>query len=230
MEPVIRNYRGNFQAGGPSARLIWLDDGPPTVTLTYLEIEDGKTSPHHIHPWEHEVFILEGSGTLLCDDVQYPVRAGDAVFIPGDVDHYTLNNGGQGLLKRIEVNPLMAAQSGGAQNEGGEGTGKPPTILNLADIDLSPGSARPILTAAEGAINYTMFYRGLEPGESSPTHAHAWEHQAYILKGTCTLVCDGVDFRVREGDAILVPPHAEHEWRSDNGETAGWLVFNPIAR
>jgi quercetin dioxygenase-like cupin family protein len=75
-----------------------------------------------------------------------------------------------------------------------------------------------------------MFYRGLEPGESSPMHAHAWEHQAYILKGTCTLSCDGVNYHVREGDAVLVPPHSEHEWRSDNDETAGWLVFNPIAR
>ncbi|GIT13691.1 MAG: hypothetical protein CM1200mP35_05110 [Chloroflexota bacterium] len=43
------------------------------------------------------------------------------MFIPPNVDHYTLNNGGDGNIRRIEINPLIAAQSGGAQNDGGRG-------------------------------------------------------------------------------------------------------------
>ena len=29
---------------------------------------------------------------LVCDGQEYPIREGDGMFIPGNVDHYTLNN------------------------------------------------------------------------------------------------------------------------------------------
>ena len=54
MEPVIRNIRDHFD-GTNAARLINLDDNPPTCTLSYSQIEPGNTSSHHIHEWEHEV-------------------------------------------------------------------------------------------------------------------------------------------------------------------------------
>ena len=59
MDPVIRNVRDIFD-GTNAARLINLDDKPPTCTLTYSEIPPGGTSAHHIHEWEHEVYIIEG--------------------------------------------------------------------------------------------------------------------------------------------------------------------------
>ena len=96
--------------------------------------------------------ILEGEGTYIKGEPgsdqckEFPVKGGDAIFIPGNVDHYTLNSGGPGVLRRIEVNPLMAAQSGGAQNDGGVGTGEPPVIRNLADVGLVPRKANQILT------------------------------------------------------------------------------------
>jgi len=123
VEPVIRNYRSVYQPGGAAARLISLDDNPATCTMTYSVIDPGKTSAHHIHPWEHEVYMLEGSGVLVCDGKEYPIREGDGMFIPGNVDHYTLNNRRSGVIRRIEVNPLLASQSGGARNQGGQGNG-----------------------------------------------------------------------------------------------------------
>ena len=227
MEPIIRNYRNFFNPPGPAARLVSLDDNPPTTTLSYSHILPGETSSHHIHPWEHEVFMIKGSGTLFCDGVEYPVKAGDAIFIPGNVDHYTLNNGGEGEIQRIEINPLLASQSGGANNNGGEGTGEPPVIKNLADLDTSTGAARPVLTAADGAANYTLAHRGMAAGEVSPDHTHAWEHLAYFLEGSCILTCDGQEYTVSEGDAILIPPFTAHEWSRSDGPVANWLVFNP---
>jgi quercetin dioxygenase-like cupin family protein len=228
VEPIIRNYRNFFTPPGPAARLVSLDDNPPTTTLSYSHILPGETSSHHIHPWEHEVFMIKGSGTLFCDGVEYPVKAGDAIFIPGNVDHYTLNNGGEGEIQRIEINPLLASQSGGANNNGGEGTGEPPVIKNLADLDTSTGAARPVLTAADGAANYTLAHRGMAAGEVSPDHTHAWEHLAYFLEGSCILTCDGQEYTVSEGDAILIPPFTAHEWSRSDGPVANWLVFNPV--
>ena len=227
MEPLIRNIEDVYDPGSRRARLLTLDDNPPTCTLSYSEIPPGGTSTHHIHEWEHEVFIISGSGTLVCDGNEYPVRAGDAVFVPPNVDHYTLNNGGEGDIRRIEVNPLIAAQSGGVGNRTGGGTGQPPVIRNLSEVDQSDGPARRVLTADDGAVNYIMAYRGLDPGSTAPKHAHAGEHLGFVIEGTCILQVDGQDYTVRQGDIALVPPHAEHEWRSNSDAKAAWLVFNP---
>ncbi|MSQ07440.1 MAG: cupin domain-containing protein [Dehalococcoidia bacterium] len=234
MEPLIRNYRSVYQPGGETARLVTLADNPPTCTLNYSVIEPGKTSAHHIHPWEHEVFILEGSGVLVCDGKEYPVTQGDAVLIPGNVDHYTRNHRRTGVIRRIEANPLAASRSGGTgnagtpRNTGSQGTGQPPVIRNLSQIDQSDGPARRLIDTADGAANYLMAFRSLSPGSVAPQHAHPGEHLAYILEGSCTLVVDGKPFTVREGDVALVPPNASHEWRSDSPRQAKWLVFNPL--
>lgn len=227
MEPLIRNIEDVYNPEDRRARLLTLDDNPPTCTLSYSEIPPGGTSSHHIHPWEHEVYIIQGSGTLFCDGAEYPVKAGDAVFVPPNVDHYTLNNGGEGDIHRIEVNPLIAAQSGGGGTRTGGGTGQPPVIRNLSEIDRSDGPARRVLGADDGAVNYVMAYRGLDPGSTAPRHAHAGEHLGFVIEGTCILQVDGQDYTVRQGDVALVPPNSEHEWRSNSDAKAAWLVFNP---
>jgi quercetin dioxygenase-like cupin family protein len=232
VEPVIRNFRNIYTPEGPGARLISLDDGPPTCTMSYSEIYPGKTSTHHIHPWEHEVYIIKGVGTLVCDGKEYPVKEGDAMFIPGNVDHYTLNNGGQGVIRRIEVNPLSAAQSGSTRNQGGRGTGKPPVIRNYRDLSAETGSR--ILSTKDGVPNYVMLYNGeMTPGTvshpESGGHAHPWEHIVYILEGYGTLFCDGKEYTVAEGDGVLVPPNSFHQWRNTSALPMKRVTFNPIA-
>ena len=72
MEPIIRNIK-DFAAGSP-ARLISADDNPALVTLAYSVIEPGGASAHHIHEWEHEVYIIEGSGTLVAMERNIPSK------------------------------------------------------------------------------------------------------------------------------------------------------------
>ncbi len=231
MEPVIRNISEHFD-GTNAARLINLNDNPPTCTLSYSQIEPGKTSAHHIHEWEHEVYIIEGTGTLFCDGKEYPVKAGDAMFIPPNVDHYTLNNGGSGNIHRIEINPLRAAQSGGARNDGGEGTGQPPVIRNHSELDRAKGHV--LITSADGAQNYIMLHNNpMQPGAVSHPetggHTHEWEHVVYMLEGTATLVCGGKDYTVSAGDAILVPPNEHHQWKNESQAPVVRVTYNPVA-
>jgi quercetin dioxygenase-like cupin family protein len=242
MEPVIRNFRNLYTPEGPSARMVWLDDNPTTCTMTYSEIYPDKTSSHHIHPWEHEVYIIKGSGTLVCDGKEYPVKAGDALFIPPNVDHYTLNNGGQGVIRRIEINPLIAAQSGGARSSSSvppsqEGTtggssGQPPVIRNFRDLTRETGSR--ILGSKDGVPNYVMLYNGaMQPGAVSHAdtggHTHAWDHVVFILEGNGKLVCDGQEYLVSEGDAVLVPPNTLHQWKNDSDLPMLRVTFNALA-
>ena len=233
MEPVIRNFRNVYTPEGPGARLVGLNDNAPTCTLSYSEIYPGKTSSHHIHEWEHEVYIVKGSGTLVCDGQEYPVKAGDAMFIPPNVDHYTLNNGGEGVLRRIEINPLIASQPGSARGEGGQGggTGQPPVIRNHADLNSDTGSR--ILGPNDGVPSYLMLYNGaMQPGAVSHPetggHTHPWDHVVFVLEGHGTLVCDGQDYLVAEGDAVMVPPNSLHQWKNDSDLPMVRVTFNSL--
>lgn len=233
MEPVIRNYQSMYQPGGPSVKLVSLDDHPQTCTMTYSVIEPGKTSSHHIHPWEHEVYILEGSGVLVCDGKEYPVKEGDGMFIPGNVDHYTLNNQSSGVIRRIEINPLSASQSDAARGEGGSrpGSGQPPVIRNYRDLDMRAGHV--LLKGSDGVPTYVMLYNGpMAPGAISHPdtggHTHDWEHLVYVLEGSGTLVCEGKSYSVTAGDGVLVPPGVPHQWKNESQAPMLRVTFNAV--
>ena len=55
MEPLIRNTQDVFD--GTRSRLLWLDDNPPTCTLTYSEIQPEKTIQFEAHQIQHDKTI-----------------------------------------------------------------------------------------------------------------------------------------------------------------------------
>ena len=69
-----------------------------SLTLGYARVPPGgHLAPHHHAPAEI-YFILAGAGTLTLGDATHPVRAGNAVFIPGDARHGIANAGDSDLL------------------------------------------------------------------------------------------------------------------------------------
>jgi quercetin dioxygenase-like cupin family protein len=62
-------------------------DGAPHFNLRVLSIEAGGQSPDHSHEWEHEFFVLSGKGIGVVDHRETPVKPGDAIFVPGGVQH-----------------------------------------------------------------------------------------------------------------------------------------------
>jgi quercetin dioxygenase-like cupin family protein len=230
MEPVIKNYRNMFTPDGPAVRLVGADDNAPTCTMSYTEIAPDAISAHHIHPWEHSIYILNGSGTIVCDGKEYQIKEGDAIFVPGEVNHYTLNNGGQGTIRRLEINPL-SAQAGGARVGAEMGVGKAPMIRNFRGLSSGPGSR--LIGKSDGVPNTVLLYNGaMAPGSVSHTesggHTHVWEHLSYILEGEGALSCDGKEYRVAEGDAVLVPPDLHHQWLNPSSAPMVRITFNPL--
>lgn len=67
--------------------LIGREHGAPTFAMRRFTIEPGGHSPQHSHPYEHEVVVLEGAGTLFLDGRTSPLGQGDVVFVPPDVVH-----------------------------------------------------------------------------------------------------------------------------------------------
>ncbi len=59
--------------------LVGKREATPNFAMRLFEVAPSEATPHHRHPWEHEIFIVEGEGQLLTDDGPKPFKAGAAV-------------------------------------------------------------------------------------------------------------------------------------------------------
>jgi len=88
--------------------LIGKDDGAANFAMRLFELAPGGHTPLHAHRHEHEVFIVEGKGTLIFEGAEYPLNAGDVVFVDGDKEHRFKNAGGS-VLKFLCLVPASGA-------------------------------------------------------------------------------------------------------------------------
>ena len=45
----------------------------------------------HNHPWEHEVYIIEGNGDIWNGEKRYSIGEGDVIYIPPGEPHTFIN-------------------------------------------------------------------------------------------------------------------------------------------
>ena len=79
--------------------------GAPHFVMRVIDVPPGQSSPWHQHEWEHEMYVLRGSGTTVLENSHQPVEAGDAIFVPGNEMHAFKNTGSE-LLSFICLVPL----------------------------------------------------------------------------------------------------------------------------
>jgi quercetin dioxygenase-like cupin family protein len=68
-------------------------DGQLSMAMRFFEVAPGGHTPFHHHPYEHEIFVTEGSGTVWREGREVPLKAGDVLFIPADEKHQFKNAG-----------------------------------------------------------------------------------------------------------------------------------------
>jgi len=88
--------------------LIGAPDGAPNFAMRQFEVAAGGHTPRHRHPYEHEVFVLEGTGIVVEGEVEHPLRAGDFVYVAPDEVHQ-FRNSGTGVLRFLCLVPHSAA-------------------------------------------------------------------------------------------------------------------------
>ena len=69
----------------------------PNFALRVIEFEPGAVFTPHQHPYEHEIFVLEGEGVAETPSGQAAMRPGVALYIPPDELHGYRNTGQQAL-------------------------------------------------------------------------------------------------------------------------------------
>jgi quercetin dioxygenase-like cupin family protein len=111
----VNHYQQVSQApvtmeGSSGCRVRWLLDaeqGAPNFAMRQYEVAPGGYTPRHSHPYEHEVFVLEGQGAVLEGDVEHRIAQGDFVLVsPNEVHQF--RNTGRAPLKFLCLVPNSA--------------------------------------------------------------------------------------------------------------------------
>ena len=87
--------QGVDMEGASGCKVRWLigqEDGAPNFAMRQFEVAPGGHTPKHHHPYEHEVFVLEGSGLVLEGDVEHQLKPGDVIYVAPDEVHQFRNN------------------------------------------------------------------------------------------------------------------------------------------
>ena len=105
---LSRDYRE--VPAGPAAEGItirWVigrPEGAPNFAMRVIEFAPGAVFDRHQHPYEHEIFVLEGEGVAEGPERGVAMRPGAAIYVPPDVLH-GYRNTGEGVLRFICVIP-----------------------------------------------------------------------------------------------------------------------------
>ena len=89
---IVKSYKDvEGQKLGDGVVMRWAisdKEGAQNFYMRIVEAEPGTEGPpFHNHDYEHEMFILEGEGTLVSDEGERPIKAGDVIFIPPNENH-----------------------------------------------------------------------------------------------------------------------------------------------
>lgn len=81
----------------PGVTIRWVinrDDGAPHFAMRVIEVEPGCNTPYHLHAFEHEVFVLAGSGVVRgADGLDRDIQPGMVVYVGPGETHGFFNTG-----------------------------------------------------------------------------------------------------------------------------------------
>jgi quercetin dioxygenase-like cupin family protein len=80
------------------ATVRWLlgePEGAPNFEMRYFSLSGEISTPWHEHGWEHQVFVVKGSGKLKTAEKEHQLKPGDAVFVAPGEQHCFICSGSQ---------------------------------------------------------------------------------------------------------------------------------------
>lgn len=92
--------------GAEKVTMRWLisdKHGAPNFAMRMLHISAGGNTPYHNHGWEHENFVVEGSGTLVCEGVEYELSEGMIAYVPPSAMHQFKSSAGMSFLCMVPL-------------------------------------------------------------------------------------------------------------------------------
>lgn len=73
--------------------LIGRQDNPDNFYMRLFEVAPGGHTPRHGHPWEHEIYVLEGKGEALTPEGRQGLGPHTVIHVRAGEEHQFRNTG-----------------------------------------------------------------------------------------------------------------------------------------
>ena len=101
--------------------------------------------------------------------------------------------------------------------------------LDTKPVPELPGVVkREFINADDGAPNFCMRVFEVEPGSSTPSHSHWWEHEVYVLAGRGVVVGEGGETQIARDSIVFVPPNEHHCFVNNGNEILRFICVIPL--
>ncbi len=94
--------------------------------------------------------------------------------------------------------------------------------------ELSGVVKREVITARDGAPHFCMRVFEVEPGSSTPSHSHWWEHEVFILSGQGVVVSEQGETPIETGSVVFVAPDEQHCFTNNSSEPLRFICVIPL--
>jgi len=111
---IIQNFNDvdaiDLMEGVKKRIVIGKKVGAPNFIMRIFDLAPGASSPYHNHPWEHEIFVIQGKATIKDEtEKETPIGEGDTAFIAPDEKHCLINRGEE-LFRFMCLIPTSATE------------------------------------------------------------------------------------------------------------------------
>jgi len=87
---------------------------------------------------------------------------------------------------------------------------------------------REVITADDGAPHFCMRVFEVKPGSSTPSHAHSWEHEVFVLSGNGVVVGEQGTIPIGKESVVFVAPNELHCFINSGDDPLRFICVIPF--
>ncbi len=87
---------------------------------------------------------------------------------------------------------------------------------------------REVINADDGAPRFCMRVFELEPGSSTPSHSHWWEHEVFVLAGRGAVMSGEKETPIARDSVVFVAPDEHHCFVNNGNEVLRFICVIPL--
>ena len=101
--------------------------------------------------------------------------------------------------------------------------------LDAKPVPELPGVVkREVINADDGAPRFCMRVFDIEPGSSTPSHSHWWEHEVFVLSGKGVVMSGDKETPIDKDSVIFVAPDEHHCFVNNSHEILRFICVIPL--
>ena len=87
---------------------------------------------------------------------------------------------------------------------------------------------RDAISASDGAPRFCMRVFEVEPGSSTPSHSHWWEHEVFVLSGQGAVMSEQGETPITKDSIIFVAPDEHHCFVNTGKDPFRFICIIPL--